>query len=729
MSKSFNNGMIGQTESSRLIQNYEEQVYAGVLGKVVGVYLGRPFEGWSKQDIEQRWGCIDRYVHEDRQVPLVVADDDISGTLTFIRALEDSGLFAETPTPFFGQTWLNYLIEKQTILWWGGLGHSTEHTAYLRLKQGIPAPRSGSAELNGKVVAEQIGAQIFIDAFGLVAPGRPKLAARLARRAASVSHDGEALHAAALLAAMIAAAFVEKDMDRLFDIGLAQIPEESLIAAVHRDVRAWARQDGDWRQTYEHIKERYGYQRYGGNCHVIPNHALMVMAWAYAPDDFHLAQLIVNTAGWDTDCNAANVGSLMGVKVGAAAINAKYDFQSPFGDRILLPTADGTRAATDVLIEALHIARIGRNVMNWPTLPPAKDHAWHHFSMPGAQHGWLADDREFAARGNLSLNNVASPGNPGERCLEISFRTGPGRTARLTTPLAPFAEKHDQGAVYSLNGTPKIYPGQIAVATLRTDTLAATVQARLRLRLMDSENQQLGEWIDGPSATLSGKQLFSLQVQVPAQAAGQPAAALALELSSAEPTTGKVFLERVEVQKPFHIEWPKLPAATGGKGHRSFGWIADIDFRRNRFSEDTEDFHYLGKNQERGFFITGNRDWTDYVFAARIKIHLAERAGLVFRYQGLERYLAFEITRTSLRLVRRHYGETVLAETPCDCPFDLPANLKIECRGHEIKAWHDGEPVLQATDTTLTCGGAGFMVDCGIAGFRDISIINQNSLG
>jgi hypothetical protein len=61
-------------------------------------------------------------------------------------------------------------------------------------------------------VAEQIGAQIFIDGWALVAPGDPELAADLARRAASVSHDGAAIHGAQLLAAMEAAAFVESDL-------------------------------------------------------------------------------------------------------------------------------------------------------------------------------------------------------------------------------------------------------------------------------------------------------------------------------------------------------------------------------------------------------------------------------------------------------------------------------------------------------------------------------------
>src|SRR5690606_13682471 len=116
-----------------------------------------------------------------------------------------------------GQTWLNYLIERRTVLWWGGLGNSTEDTAYLRLKHGRAAPASGSIATNGKVVAEQIAAQIFIDGWAMVAPGDPERAADLARRAASVSHDAEAIYGAQALAAMQSLAFVEADRNKLLD--------------------------------------------------------------------------------------------------------------------------------------------------------------------------------------------------------------------------------------------------------------------------------------------------------------------------------------------------------------------------------------------------------------------------------------------------------------------------------------------------------------------------------
>ena len=125
--------------------DYSERAYAAVLGKLIGVYLGRPFEGWTYQRIMRELGPIEDYVHERLNCPLVVTDDDIAGTFTFIRALEDHGARNDLTSREIGETWLNYLVERRSILWWGGNGNSTEHTAWLNLKRGIrrrPAVRS-----------------------------------------------------------------------------------------------------------------------------------------------------------------------------------------------------------------------------------------------------------------------------------------------------------------------------------------------------------------------------------------------------------------------------------------------------------------------------------------------------------------------------------------------------------------------------------------------------------
>ena len=192
-------------------KEYTEKVYAGVSGKIIGVFYGRPIEGWPYEKIREKFDMVDHYVNQEVGVPLHVGDDDLAGTFTFLNAAEDfQGNPAQLKSEDFGRTWMDYIIENKTIFWWGGLGRSTEHTAYLRLKSGILAPKSGAIETNGQSVAEQIGAQIFMDAYPMMCPKDPEKARYLVKQCASVSHDGIAVESACLIAAMEAMALVKE---------------------------------------------------------------------------------------------------------------------------------------------------------------------------------------------------------------------------------------------------------------------------------------------------------------------------------------------------------------------------------------------------------------------------------------------------------------------------------------------------------------------------------------
>jgi len=694
-----------------MIAHYEEQVYAGVLGKIIGVYMGRPFEGWTKERLEEKWGAVNRYVHEDQGVPLVVSDDDISGTFTFVRAQEDSGLYAETPAEAFGEAWLNYVVEGKSVFWWGGAGTSTEHTAYLRLKQGMKAPLSGAIATNGRVVAEQIGAQIFIDAFGLVAPGNPQLAATLAQRAGSVSHDGEAVYAAMVVAAMVSAAFVEKEMNALLDTGVSVIPADSLIAQLHRDVRAWCREDGDWRKTYTRICEHYGPSKFYGGPHVVPNHALMVMAWCYAPDDFHRAQVIVNTAGWDTDCNAGNVGALMGVKVGLTGINVQYDFQSPFADRVLLPTAEGTRGVSDALSEALLIARIGRRVMGWEPAPVPKDGATFHFTMPGALHGFMNEERAFESRGAATVTN------PTGQAMQIAYRDlADGHTARVSTPMFPVQEGGAAAGPYMLMGTSRLYPGMTVTLHGTAGTaLHGDATARLFLRHFGEAALCYSTPVRLESATP-----FTLTLQAPDT--GRPVQDLGIEIAGLHRAGGELCVDRVELSGAPNFTAPDhLPLTDKGEAP---GWISSMRYvsHFNYITEGGEAMTEMCRDEGIGVLVTGTTDWTDYTFTSNFNIHMADCAGIIARYQGLRRYLALVQEGGKLRLIRQYYGETVLGEV--DHPWETDAwhTLSLECHGEQITARCDGAVVLQATDTLLGCGGAGYLGEMAKIGCTEASI-------
>ena len=63
----------------------------------------------------------------------------------------------------------------------------------------------------------------------------------------------------------------------------------------------------------------FGYDRYPGEVHIIPNAGIVVMALLYGEGDFSRTIQIANMGGWDTDCNVGNVGAIMGVAAGWTA--------------------------------------------------------------------------------------------------------------------------------------------------------------------------------------------------------------------------------------------------------------------------------------------------------------------------------------------------------------------------------------------------------------------------
>ena len=693
--------------------DYLERAYAGVLGKLIGVYLGRPFEGKTYAWIMANLGEIWYYVHQQRNVPLVVTDDDIGGTFTFLRALPDYANRRDLSPAQIGQTWLNYLIEQRTILWWGGMGNSTEHTAFLRLKHGITAPESGSIARNGTVVAEQIGAQIFIDGWAMVAPGDPALAADLARRAASVSHDGEAIYAAQVLAAMEAQAFTETDRQKLIDVGLSFIPKDSLIARMVNNVREWHAEYLDWHLARNQIAAHYGYDTYGGNCHVVPNHALIHLGLLYGDDDFQQSLMITNTAGWDTDCNSGNLGCLLGIKLGLAGIDAGPDWRGPVADRLYLPSADGGRAISDAVQETYQIANIGRALAGEPPLAP-KGSARFHFELAGSVQGFVAD-QQVGANSLLTLENVAGHSAEGRRSLALRARgLAPGVVARATTATFLPPNAHEIGG-YTLVASPTIYPGQTVRARIAADSAnAAPLRVALLINSYGAEAALVTTY--GPNALLEpgDAQLFTWRIP---DLGGQPIAQIGLEICRvAEVGSGSIYLD--------YLTWDGAPDVAfkrpiGGNMWRE-AWVNAVDQYDHFWPED----YRLSQNEGTGMLITGTREWADYRFMATATPHLAEAFGIAVRVQGLRRYYALLLLPNAVRLVKSLDGEQVLAEVVFDWQLGQAYNLRLEAHAGELQAFIDDQLVLAATDgeRSLTGGGVALVCAAGRVGFGAVAV-------
>ncbi|MBN1933903.1 MAG: ADP-ribosylglycohydrolase family protein [Anaerolineae bacterium] len=691
--------------------DYVERVYAGVLGKIIGVYLGRPFEGWSYERIVEELGEVWYYVHDRLNKPLIVTDDDISGTFTFLRALPDYGNDANLTPVQIGQTWLNYLIDRRTVLWWGGLGNSTEHTAYLRLKKGIPAPRSGSIALNGKVVAEQIGAQIFIDGWAMVAPGDPERAADLARRAASVSHDGEAIYGAQVLAAMESLAFVEADWDVLFDTALRLIPDDSVIHRMIGELRDLRAREPDWRTAFAWLRSHYGYNKYGGNCHLVPNHGLLMLSLLYGDDDFQKTLMLVNTCGWDTDCNSGNAGCLMGIKNGLVGLEMGPDWRGPVADRLYLPTADGGRAITDAVAETYHIVNVGRALAGQSSSAP-KGGARFHFDLPGAVQGWLPE-QSSESKGTLTVENVAGHSELGSRSLALRYcGMATGRPARVAA--ATFIPKDAaQMPGYGLLASPTLYPGQTVRARLVADeSNVLPVVCRLFICTYGAQDALVRTY--GPSTVLSAGEAHCfewsvLSIDGAPSATGAPVAEIGIEINSDARADGTLYLD--------YLTWdgePDLlltrPVYEGTMWRCA--WVDGVD----QFSVHGEPFR-LVQNEGTGLLMHGAREWQNYCVGADVTPHLVEAAGIAARAQGMRRYYALLLCRDGmLRLVKALDGDIILAEKPFAWQFGERHDLSLEtvnvAGGVRLRAWIDGDLTFEVVDLVRPLLGGAVALLC-----------------
>ncbi len=677
---------------------YAERVYAGILGKIIGVYLGRPFEGWSYERITRELGEVAYFVNDRLNRPLVVTDDDISGTFTFLRALEDYGYSPDLTPQQIGQTWLNYLVENKTVLWWGGMGNSTEHTAYLRLKRGMQAPHSGTIETNGKVVAEQIGAQIFVDGWAMLFPGDPERADDFARRAASVSHDGEAIYGAQVIAAMEAMAFVTPDLHALLDEAVRLIPRDSIIARLIADLRAWHTQDGDWHKTRERIAERYGYDRYGGNCQIVPNHALIHLGLLYGDDDFGRSLMITNTSGWDTDCNSGNAGCLLGIKNGLAAFEGGRDWRGPVADRMLLSSADGGRSITDAVVETAHVVRAAHAVRGSRAAAP-KGGARFNFALPGSVQGWHAG--VFAADGDERLAVVAvinADRSAEGRCLLIAIPAlESGLRVRAATPAFIPADALEFGG-YGLESAPTLYGGQRVRARLAA---GADVPGTVTVRLFTATYGPGGPTPPpsslrtfGAAVTLRAGETALLEWTLPA-GEGAPIYEVGVEID-ASGRAGSVLLNWLDWSGTPGVTWEHAQDAPARWWASQRAWVRDLD----QFGVRSDALYHLVCNERRGMANTGTRAWTDYRVCATLRPHMARAAGIAARVQGLERYYALLLAPgNALRLIKRLDGERILAESTFPWKFDQPQRMELEVRGPTIVARIDNAALFTCTDT------------------------------
>ncbi|KKB13112.1 hypothetical protein VE25_03235 [Devosia geojensis] len=671
-----------------------EKIYAGFIGKAIGVRLGAPVEPtiWSYERIRGTYGEVTQYLRDFKNF---AADDDTNGPVYFIRALRDYGLDATAED--VGKTWLNYAAEEHGMYWWGGYGVSTEHTAYRNLRAGIPAPQSGSIATNGTTVAEQIGGQIFIDSWGWVNPGNPEKAAKMSAMAASVAHDGEGLNGARFCAAAIAAAFEAQTIEEVVAVALATIPPESLYARVANAVIAFHKaHPDDWRACRDMLTAEWGYDRYPGVCHIIPNAGVTVMAIVYGRGDLPRTVEIATMAGWDTDCNAGNAGAIVGTFQGLQPGWDKY--RKPINDFLVASGVVGSINIVDIptfarelTVLALELA--GREAPALWVEDMTRRGVRFDFDLAGSTHGFRTEGfKQIAVKGSAERHTEDSRGS-----LEILLdRLERGQGGRVFWK--PFYRRADfDDERYRPMFSPLVDAGQTVSFKLWLDPWNGDGNLRIApyvRRTMSGTIEETGAW-HVPSS--EGWQEVSFTVPEGDEAIDE--IGISIEYFGRLKFLGRLFLADFRIEGAGHARIdPKVET-------QEWGAISRFTWNRGHWTRQDGRIHA---------HTAGDADmWTGHYYARDLTVtadirRLAGTSQLVTaRAQGTSRFYAAGFDGDDVVIVKEDFGTTVLARAPFKPETGRSYAFAFSVDGDKLSFSVDGKPVLEAKDASFAYGMVG----------------------
>jgi hypothetical protein len=338
---------------------FYDKMYGAWLGRCCGCMAGKPVEGRRRRSMERilkaqgRWplahywsmkvdpkvAAEENWFKDQGAAPpgtviegmtCMVEDDDTNYTATGYAILRRHGA-AFTPADVAG-FWLGNVPLYHVC--------TAERAAYRNLVMMLPPPGPDGRVDGGFSSAtfanpyrEWIGAQIRADFFGYAAPGDPERAAGWAWRDACISHIKNGIYGEMWVAAMLAAAWTTDDVPTILRAGLGEIPVRSRLAAEIEKVLAWKKDGWTFDQAIDRIHADWNEAHGHDWCHTISNAAIVATGLLWGDLDFEKSVCQAVTCAFDTDCNGATVGSIVGLVLGARRMPKKWT--GPIRDTLL----------------------------------------------------------------------------------------------------------------------------------------------------------------------------------------------------------------------------------------------------------------------------------------------------------------------------------------------------------------------------------------------------------
>jgi hypothetical protein len=195
--------------------------------------------------------------------------------------------------------------------------NSNRYARYL-MDLGIRPPLTGNVVFN-PWAEFNVSGQFLCETFGLLAPAMPQTAAKIGLHYTLVAINQEPAQTTQLFTSMISTAFMESDIQKIIDAGIASLDPNSIMIQIIADVRKWYTDNPqDYKETHRLIHSKYELDdaRTRNQNGTELNTAAIIAALLYGNGDFAESLRYAFNFGYDADCNAATVGTIMGTVYG-----------------------------------------------------------------------------------------------------------------------------------------------------------------------------------------------------------------------------------------------------------------------------------------------------------------------------------------------------------------------------------------------------------------------------
>lgn len=319
-------------ESKKAVSDKEKKIAGAWYGRIAGCLLGKPIEGIRDElipflkdtgnypmhryitDADLTDDIVNKYEYGFKgkcypdTIECAPVDDDTNYPVLYQNLIEKYG------RDFTANDVASFWLVAQPVTAY----YTAERAAYINTMLGYLPPHSAIVR---NPYREWIGAQIRGDYFGYINMGNPEKAAEMAFRDASVSHIKNGIYGEMWASAMIACAAVCDTAKEAVLGGLSQIPQTSRLYKEVFGIIEKHENGKTFDELYAFVHKKYDHHNSHHWCHTISNALIVTTALLCGEDDFSKSICLAAQCGFDTDCNAATVGSVIGMMKGIDAID------------------------------------------------------------------------------------------------------------------------------------------------------------------------------------------------------------------------------------------------------------------------------------------------------------------------------------------------------------------------------------------------------------------------